>query len=190
MNIESAIEQIRQVERPRQWAEILLTLSAQDQKIAFDYIPISFRGWVENYLVLQYGRSAHSPAPKFYGILPPSCINIPQPAAWGIIHTQQNITNRNAEVYLRGPICIYASENEAYQLRDKYRISFGYAPPQNLPRGGIVGVCTIDDCVTEHDSPYFSGPYGIVLSDCWHVDLIRCPEQPGIFPTPIRKSNV
>ena len=31
--------------------------------------------------------------------------------------------------------------------------------------GGIVGAVTIVDCVTESDSPWFTGPYGWCLAD-------------------------
>jgi hypothetical protein len=44
-------------------------------------------------------------------------------------------------------------------------IALGGGLPQKseLPRGGIVGEVEIADCVTEHSSPWFTGPYGFVL---------------------------
>ena len=36
---------------------------------------------------------------------------------------------------------------------------------EELLRGGIVGTATIVDIVTSHPSPWFTGPYGLVLAD-------------------------
>ena len=53
-----------------------------------------------------------------------------------------------------------------------------------LPRGGIVGMARITDCVTRMDSRWFFGKYGFVLADAFPVKLIKCRGQLGFFTPP------
>lgn len=53
-----------------------------------------------------------------------------------------------------------------------------------MPRGGIVGMARIVDCVTEMDSRWFYGRYGFVLRDAFPVPLIVCKGQLGFFKPP------
>jgi hypothetical protein len=42
-----------------------------------------------------------------------------------------------------------------------------------IRRGGIVGIVHVIDCVTTHDSPWFTGPWGWVLRDARSLPF--CP---------------
>ncbi len=53
-----------------------------------------------------------------------------------------------------------------------------------LPRGGVVGLARIVDCVTEMDSRWFFGRYGFVLRDAMPLPLIPCRGQLGFFALP------
>lgn len=61
-------------------------------------------------------------------------------------------------------------------LRREARVQ-GFALPDPLPTGAIIGVVTLVDCVTEHPSEWFNGPIGWVLAD------------PGVLDAPIPASG-
>ena len=67
----------------------------------------------------------------------------------------------------------------------------GYYFPQVLlpdihefARGGIVGAVTLSDCVAEHDSPWFTGPYGFVLAEAKPLPFVPLTGQLGFFAVP------
>lgn len=52
---------------------------------------------------------------------------------------------------------------------------------RQLPVGGIVGVATVVDVVTESDSPWFVGPWAFVLDDVREVSFVPCRGSLGFF---------
>ena len=99
-------------------------------------------------------------------------LSIRQPWAWLIVNGYKPVENRSWPTKYRGPVLIHAakgmtrgeySEAMAVALRAGMRTYFPRF--EEMKRGGIIGQATIVDCVTEHDSPYFFGPYGFVLED-------------------------
>jgi hypothetical protein len=113
-------------------------------------------------------------------------ISIRQPWAWLIVHGYKDVENRTWVTKYRGPILIHAGKtfdpafDELCQvLRGEFDI---HVPPRKqLSRGGIVGQATIVDCVTDHDSAFFSGPYGFVLEDAQPLSFQPCKGRLGIF---------
>ena len=112
--------------------------------------------------------------------LPDRAISIRQPWAWAIMNAGKDVENRPQRWKYRGSICIHASK---YNNQDNYRIAesemhfnTGWFPPHRLSAevfmGGIIGVAEIVDCVTESDSPWFFGPYGLVLKNVRPVKFI------------------
>jgi hypothetical protein len=72
-------------------------------------------------------------------------------------------------------------EKEVYdQLADNFDIR--PPPPRDIERGGIVGESTILDCVDNHDSPWFFGPYGFVLSHSRPLPFRPVRGRLGFFP--------
>ena len=51
-------------------------------------------------------------------------------------------------------------------------------------RGGIVGAVTLVDCVAEHASPWFVGPYGFVLDKPEALPFVPFTGQLGFFAVP------
>lgn len=105
-------------------------------------------------------------------------LSVHQPFAWAIFHARMDIENRDWPTQQRGRVLIHAAaivRQEDYSIfqrtcRDPAHwlcqaIACGGGLPKkgDLPRGGIVGEAEIADCVTEHPSPWFTGPYGFVL---------------------------
>lgn len=90
-------------------------------------------------------------------------LSIRQPWASLIACGAKDIENRPRRLGYRGPLLIHAGVREpdgavlAY-VRQRYRIE---GPRE--PRGGIVGIATLIDCVEASDSPWFEGPFGLVL---------------------------
>jgi len=105
-------------------------------------------------------------------------LSVRQPFAWAIFHAGMDIDNRDWPTQHRGRVLIHApaivrlEDYHAFQracqtpehwLCRAILLGGGLPKKEDLPRGGIVGECEITDCVTEHSSPWFTGPYGFVL---------------------------
>jgi len=55
---------------------------------------------------------------------------------------------------------------------------------QAMPRGGVVGMARIVDCVEKMDSSWFFGRYGFVLKDAFPLPLVPCKGALGFFALP------
>ncbi|MEH6691330.1 MAG: ASCH domain-containing protein [Pseudorhizobium pelagicum] len=113
-------------------------------------------------------------------MLPTLALSIRQPWAHAIVMGRKDIENHKWTTKLRGPICIHASaynkRNYETDREDYLDVLHGYVHPVSVPPvemsmiqqpdfGAIVGTATIVDVVARHDSPWFFGPFGIVLAD-------------------------
>lgn len=106
-------------------------------------------------------------------------LSIRQPWAWLIVNGWKNIENRVWPTRVRGPILIHSAKSmtrEEWFAATLFMCGFSWGPdliqklpePENLidlPRGGIVGSAVILDCVTRHESDWFTGPFGFVLAE-------------------------
>lgn len=122
--------------------------------------------------------------------LPQKALSIRQPWAWAIMNAGKNIENRPRNFNYRGPICIHASKSVppvAYLLacHEVTKITGrNHMPPlltDDFPRGGIIGTAEIVDCVTASGSPWFFGPFGLVLQNIKPVDFIPIRGALGLF---------
>lgn len=120
--------------------------------------------------------------------LPPLAISIRQPWAHAILHLGKDIENRNWKTSFRGPVCIHAAKgctdaefNVAATFIGWARLSRPGLSPRDYPRGGIVGVVEIVDCVSESSSPWFFGGYGFVLRNPRPVEFIPVKGALGFF---------
>lgn len=52
---------------------------------------------------------------------------------------------------------------------------------RDLPRGGIIGVATVAEWVTTHESPWFVGPGALVLTNVQSLAFIPCRGLQGFF---------
>jgi len=98
------------------------------------------------------------------------CLSVQQPWAWAIFHGK-DVENRPKRTSYRGSLLIQASQKldiEGYQFLWANRDFFGVLdlPADSLlPYGAIVGQATLIDCIENHPSKWFSGPYGYVLGE-------------------------
>ena len=51
-------------------------------------------------------------------------------------------------------------------------------------RGGIVGKARLIKCVEEHESPFFFGPFGLVVEDASRLAFVEYRGQLGFFDVP------
>lgn len=100
-------------------------------------------------------------------------ISIRQPWAQAIFVSGKDIENRSWPTSVRGMIAIHAAktaDDDEYfrfilsrQLSNVNKLDRGAAA--RLPKGAIIGVVELIDCVTASGSFWFEGPYGFVLSN-------------------------
>jgi ASCH domain len=104
-------------------------------------------------------------------------ITVRQPWAWLIVNGFKDIENRSKRIRYRGSLLIHAGlsrddldQNVKWVLK-KYRISV----PNELERGGIVGVVEVIDCVESHKSKWFEkGSFGWVLANPRRLKFRPC----------------
>ncbi|MBO9398771.1 hypothetical protein J7400_19025 [Shimia sp. R9_2] len=126
--------------------------------------------------------------------LPLKALSIRQPWAWAIINAGKNIENRPRRFHYRGPICIHASRYEPTAEDKRVYLETAVAAYPNFRefveicrsskgeiKGGIIGTAEIVDCIDQSDSPWFFGPYGLVLENVTPVDFIPVKGALGLF---------
>jgi hypothetical protein len=94
-------------------------------------------------------------------------LSIRQPWAWLIVNGYKDVENRNWRTNFRGEFLIHAGkrfDHDGYRwIQERFDIAM--PSPAQFELGGIVGLAELVDCVTRHDSPWFTGPYGFVLQN-------------------------
>lgn len=101
-------------------------------------------------------------------------LSIRQPWASLIVEGRKDIENRTWRTEHRGPILIHAAKTPDHEARDRL-CRYGD------PSGGIIGIAEVVDCVTGHQSPWFSGPIGWVLANPRRLKLTPCAGRLGLF---------
>ncbi len=113
-------------------------------------------------------------------------LSIRQPWAWLIVNGYKPVENRNWKTNYRGKILVHAGKA---MTDDDYHIAYEIAKNEgiNIPHpdeynfGGIIGETEIVDCVTQHDSPFFFGPFGFVLDNSYPLPFRPCKGKLGLF---------
>ncbi len=119
-------------------------------------------------------------------------LSIRQPWAWLIAHGYKDVENRTWKTNFRGEFLIHAGkrfDEDGYMhvLRALHRGIYDFSLLTDLPNphqfqsGGIVGRAEIIDCVTEYDSPWFSGAYGFVVRNAKPLDFRPYKGRLGFF---------
>lgn len=138
-------------------------------------------------------------------------LSIRQPWASLIIHSTKDVENRTWWTRVRGPVLIHAGLqpdctieelNAFVRERDICTVpGCGYGqggdlaemrrrvqewplrdkPLRDYPRGGIIGMVDIVDCVDRMDSTWFTGPWGFVLRNARPLPFFPCKGKLGFF---------
>jgi hypothetical protein len=117
---------------------------------------------------------------------PTVALSIQQPWAWLIVQGHKDIENRNWQTSRRGPIYIHTGktidrEAWAWVARKFPKIAQQLPRPEQIEKGGIVGVAHLIDCVLSSPSPWFSGPFGLALAQAKPVPFVPCKGALGFF---------
>ena len=104
-------------------------------------------------------------------------LSIKQPYPHHIFHDGKDVENRDWPTKGRGWFIVHAGVS-------KTELDMDDPAEAAMPRGGIVGLARIVDCVTEMDSRWFFGRFGFVLRDAFPVPLIPCRGALSFFRPP------
>lgn len=112
-------------------------------------------------------------------------LSIRQPWSWCITSGHKDVENREWRATVRGPLLIHSGlayyENldkepggQEWLAKSIFDTTGVRVPSASaLPRGGIVGVAVLSDCVTVSDSPWFAkGSYGLVLKNAHPLPFV------------------
>jgi len=101
-------------------------------------------------------------------------LSIKQPYPHHIFHDGKDVENRDWATRARGWFIVHAGVSKSeLDMHDAHHAA--------MPRGGVVGMARIVDCVTKMDSRWFFGRYGLVLRDAFPLPLVSCRGQLGFF---------
>lgn len=105
--------------------------------------------------------------------LPNVALSIRQPWCHHILHDGKDVENRDWPTRFRGPVLIHAGKS--FDGRPETEVEKG------MPRGGIVGVMEIVDCVNDWPSQWFFGHYGFVIRNARALPFVPCRGMLGFF---------
>ncbi len=98
-------------------------------------------------------------------------LSIKQPYPHHIFHDGKDVENRDWPTKGRGWAIVHAGVSKSELA----------ASQMSLPRGGVVGMMRITDCVEQMDSDWFFGRYGFVIGEAFPLPLIPCRGMLGFF---------
>jgi len=110
-------------------------------------------------------------------------LSIQQPWAWLIANGYKYIENRTWSTNFRGEFLIHAGKKFDKSAYDFVLMEMKIVIPLAAREacGGIVGIADIVDCVTEHGSRWFFGPYGFVIENARPLPFRPYRGQLGFF---------
>lgn len=122
-------------------------------------------------------------------------LSIRQPWAWLILQGFKPVENRTWETMYRGPLLIHAGQTmtradyEAcalfIQSDSRIRHVLHALPARDqFHLGGIVGKANLVACTRAHESPWFVGPFGLVLQGAEHCEFRPLKGALGLFNAP------
>jgi hypothetical protein len=124
--------------------------------------------------------------------VPAIALSVRQPWAWAIIHAGKDIENRawtrvpKSWRERRGRAAIHAARGmtrREYEDARRFMEGLGVEvpPAHELRRGGIIGSVEIAAIVEQSDSPWFTGPLGLVLRNPHPCEFLPATGRLGYF---------
>lgn len=124
-----------------------------------------------------------------------NALSVRQPWAFAIVLGFKPVENRDYSRNHRGPTLIHASKTEEHghvlgtllHIADQAKMPLKSVQAlyrQRLALGAIVGQVNIVDCVTRHESRWFFGPFGFVMTEPQWCDPFPWRGQLGFFEVP------
>lgn len=101
-------------------------------------------------------------------------LSIKQPYPHHIFHDGKDVENRDWPTRGRGWVIVHAGVSKSeLDMDDPHEAA--------MPRGGVVGMMKIVDCVESMDSEWFFGRYGFVIGAAFPLPLIPVKGQLSFF---------
>ncbi len=126
-------------------------------------------------------------------VQPLKAISIRQPWAWAAIHGGKDIENKSeaavrviANRVIGQTLYVHASKHfSAAEFEDiaARMAAIGVKCPlaSRLDFGGFIGTVRVMDIVKRSKSPWFDGPFGLVLADPKPCKFVKATGQVGVF---------
>jgi len=121
-------------------------------------------------------------------------LSVRQPWAHAILCGGKTVENRSWPTQLRGTIALHAGRSMEpedvagfFKFIEERALAGSWlqrGEVDNLPRGAVVGLVDIVDCVRNSPSPWFEGPYGFVLENPRPIMPIPCRGAQKFFDLP------
>ncbi|MCW0309185.1 ASCH domain-containing protein [Pantoea ananatis] len=116
------------------------------------------------------------------------CLSIRQPWADAIFEQGKDIENRNWSTNFRGMVAIHSSlkRDDSFFSRFVEDRKINLRPFEKLSlEGYIIGVVNITDSVKNHNSLWFEGEYGFLLSNPVRLNPIKMKGSLKLFDLPV-----
>lgn len=123
-----------------------------------------------------------------WGVWP--VLSIQQPWAWLILFGGKDVENRSWPTKYRGKFYIHASrkfDHESYDdiidLKSIYLSpEMSFPKPPQFPRGGIVGIVELVDCIRKAESKWAdSNSWNFILKNAQEIDFCPLRGELGFF---------
>lgn len=101
-------------------------------------------------------------------------LSIKQPYPHHIFFDGKDVENRDWPTKGRGWVIVHAGIS-------KTELDMENPREAAMPRGGVVGMMRISDCVEQMNSKWFFGRYGFVISRAFPIELVPCRGALGFF---------
>lgn len=113
-------------------------------------------------------------------------LSVRQPYAHHIVFDGKDIENRNWHFRYRGWCFVHAG-TQPYDggAAEKRRLE-----SKGMQFGGIIGAMLIARCVTQSDSAWFNGPYGLVITEAIPLQFMPCRGALGFFQPAIDRTKL
>ena len=112
-------------------------------------------------------------------------LSIMQPWAWAICEAGKDVENRTWHTAYRGFFLIHTGLKADLTDWDTVEEICGMRPPEDLPRGGIVGQACLEDSLYGEDgaanSGWYFGPVGFMLREARSLPFQPCKGKLGFF---------
>jgi ASCH domain len=124
--------------------------------------------------ILRITLSADAPLLLIDGIVSVKILSVRQPWASLIVNGHKDVENRTWNTRYRGSLLIHASQRSDDVSDDEIEDRFGIRLPASLPKGGIVGITELVDCVKVSASPWHvSHHWGFLLTNSRRLPFQR-----------------
>lgn len=118
-------------------------------------------------------------------------LSIKQPWAWLIVNGYKDLENRSTLKNFRGDVLIHASKGFDKDWMNKLYPEFSllidtifdesYMEEPDFEKGGIIGIATITNSITQSSSYWFSGPNAFVIENARPLPFTPCKGALGFF---------